>query len=120
MGYSEKYKIRTIEYRHTGHTLEETHKIFKVAITTIRVWEKQLRETGGFKKKELHRSFRKINPERLKAYLAEHPDSYQREMAEAFKCSESGIRNALRRHKITRKKKDPSLRRARSEKSNGV
>ena len=60
---------------------------------------------GGFGKKELQRGFRKIDPEKLKAYMAEHPDAYQSEMAEVFGCSESGIRDALRRLKITRKKR---------------
>ena len=110
MSYSKKYRERTIEYRQAGHTLEETHRVFKVSISTIREWEKQLKETGDLGKKELHRSFRKIDPEKLKAYVAEHPDAYQSEMVEAFGCSESGVRDALRRHKITRKKRRPAIR----------
>lgn len=85
--------------------MEETHQVFKVSKSTIQKWEKQLKETGDLAKKELHRSFRKIDPEKFKAYVVEHPDAYQREMAEAFGCSESGIQDALRRHKITRKKR---------------
>ena len=63
-----------------------------------------LEETGDLEKKELHRVFRKIDPEKLKMYVEEHPDAYQSEMAKAFGCSESGIRDALARYKITRKK----------------
>ena len=110
MSYSTDYRKRTIEYRQAGHTLEETHQIFKVSKTTIREWEKQLNETGNLEKKELHRESRKIDPEALKAYIAEHPDAYQSEMAEVFQCSESGIRYALKRHKITRKKRQPAIR----------
>ena len=110
MSYSKQFRERTIEYRQAGHTLEETHQTFKVSRSTIQQWEKQLKETGDLGKKELHRSFRKIDPEKLKAYVAEHPDAYQSEMAEAFGGSESGIRDALRRHKITRKKRQPSTR----------
>ena len=66
---------------------------------------KALKETGDLGNKALHRGFRTIDPEMLKAYVAEHPDAYQSEMAEAFGCSESGIRDALRRYKITRKKR---------------
>ena len=109
MSYSKKYRERTIEYRQGGHTLEETHRIFKVSRSTIQKWEKQLKETGDLGKKELHRGFRKIDPEKLRAYVAEHPDAYQSEMAEAFGCSESGIRDALRRNKITRKKRQPDI-----------
>ena len=110
MSYSRKYRERTIEYRQAGHTLEETHQTFKVSRSTIQKWEKQLKETGDLGKKELHRSFRKIDPEKLRAYVAEHPDAYQSEMAEAFGCSESGIRNALELYKITRKKRRPATR----------
>ena len=105
MSYSRDYRERTIEYRQAGHTLEQTHQVFKVSISTIREWEKRLKETGDLEKNELHRNFRKIDPEKLKAYVAEHPDAYQSEMAEAFGCSESGIRDVLRHHKITRKKR---------------
>ena len=110
MSYSRGYRERTIEYRQAGHTLEETHQVFKVSISTIREWEKRLKETGDLEKNELHRSFRKIDPEKLKAYVEEHPDAYQSEMAEAFGCSESGIRDALRHHKITRKKRQRGIR----------
>ena len=60
---------------------------------------------GDFPKEELHRSFRKIDPEKLKAYVAKHPDAYWWEMAEAFGCSENGLQDSLRRHKIIRKKR---------------
>ena len=109
MSYPKKYRERTIEYRQEGHTLEETHQAFKVSISTIRTWEK-LKERGELEKKELHRSYRKIDPEKLKGYLQEHPDAYQSEMAEAFGCSESGIRYVLKQHKITRKKRQPCTR----------
>ena len=46
MSYSKDYRKRTIEYRQEGHTLEETHQTFKVAISTIQRWEEQLKETG--------------------------------------------------------------------------
>lgn len=105
MSYEKKYRERTIEYRISGHTLKETHEVFKVARSTIQKWERQYKETGNVEKKKLNRSFRKIDPDKLKAYVAEHPDSYQSEMAEAFGCSESGIRYALWRYKITRKKR---------------
>ena len=72
--------------------MEASHQVFKVSKSTIQKWEKQLKETRDLEKKELHRRFRKIDPEKRKAYVAEHPDAYQSEMAEAFGCSEGGIR----------------------------
>jgi len=44
MSYPEKYKKRVIEYREEGHILEETRNVFKIAVSTIRGWEKQYRE----------------------------------------------------------------------------
>ena len=55
-----KYRERTIEYRREGHTLQETSKVFKVSITTIRAWEKQWEEEGNLKPKKAKRSFKKI------------------------------------------------------------
>ena len=108
MSYPTKYRERTIEYRQEGHTLEETKQVFHVAISTIRDWEKQLQEEGQLEKKPVERSFRKIDPEKLRSYVENHPDAYQSEMVKEFHCSESGIHDALRRLGITRKK-DNSL-----------
>ena len=116
MSYSRRYRERTIEYRQAGHSLEAPHQVFKVSKSMIQKWEKQLKETGDLEKKYLHRSFRKINPEKLKAYVAAHSDAYQSEIAEAFGCSESGIRDALRRHKITRKKRRSAIKSRTSKK----
>ena len=110
MSYPTKYRKRTVEYRQEGHTLEETKEVFQVSISTIRKWEKQLREEGHLEKKPVKRGFRKIDPEKLKIYVAEHPDAYQSEMAKEFQCSESGIRDALERLDITRKKRRPAMR----------
>ena len=104
MSYSEKYRKRTIEYRQEGHTLEETKETFKVSISTIRKWEKQLKKKGNLKAKIPERSYKKINPEELKTYVKEHPDAYQKEIAKKFKCTSEAVRKALKREKITRKK----------------
>lgn len=107
MSYPKKYRERTIEYRQAGHTLEETHQTFKVSISTIRQWEKQLKEEGNLEKKPLHRGYKKVNPEKLEAYVTEHPDAYQKEIAEIFGCSAAAICLAMKRLKITRKKRQP-------------
>ena len=106
MSYSIDYRKRTIEYREEGHTLEETHEIFKVAISTIRTWEKQWKEQGTLNPAPIVRPYKKIDPEKLKAYVEEHPDAYPKEIAKEFKCCETAIRNAFERLHITRKKND--------------
>ena len=104
MSYPEKYRERTIEYRQEGHTLEETSKTFKVAVSTIRKWEKQWKEKGDLTPKVPTRPWKKIDPEKLRTYVGEHPDAYQEEIAEEFHCCQSAVQKALKREKITRKK----------------
>ncbi len=75
-----------------------------MASDTIWKWEKRLKEEGSLANKPVNRTWRKIDPERLKEYVAAHPTAYQNEIAEVFGCSKSGIQKALARLKITRKK----------------
>ncbi len=110
MSYPEKYRNRTIEYRHEGHTLEETKEVFKVSITTIRNWEKRLDEEGTLANKPLKRPFKKIDPEKLSTYIQAHPDAYIREIATEFECCETAVRKALKRQNITRKKRRNAIR----------
>jgi transposase len=105
MAYEERYRKRAIEYREEGHTLKETAKVFKIGTATIGNWEKQYKQTGSLKKKPLNRSFKKIDPEKLKAYIEQHPDAYLSEMAQEFSCSDVAISKALKRLNITRKKR---------------
>ena len=105
MSYSEDYRKRTIEYRGEGHTLEETHEVFKVSISTIRTWEKQWKEKGTLAPAPVVRSYKKIEPEKLKAYVQAHPDAYPKEIAKEFNCCETAIRKAFDRLGITRKKR---------------
>lgn len=105
MAYDKKYKMRVIEYRNEGHTLKETSETFKVSESAIKSWSKQLKEKGHLEKKELNRPHKKLDPEKLRQYVAEYPDAYLQEIADAFGCVESAVRKALERLKITRKKR---------------
>ena len=105
MSYPVKYRERTIEYRQEGHSLAETKAAFKVSYSTIEKWERQLKEKGDLKPKTPTRKHKKIDPDQLRAYVAEHPDAYQREIAQEFNCTQSAVQKALKRLKITRKKR---------------
>ena len=105
MAYDKKYRERTLEYRREGHTLEETHKVFKVSISTILDWEKQLKELGHLEKKELNRPQKKVDLELLREYNKNNPDAYLEEIAQHFGCSDTAICNAFKKLKITRKKR---------------
>ena len=65
------------------------------------------------------RSFRKLDPEKLKTYFAQNPDAYLREAAEEFDCCETTITYACRKLKITLKK-DHVLQGTVSRESSGI
>lgn len=109
MSYEPRYRKRVLEYRATGHTLQETFSTFKVSISTIRAWERQYREEGHLENKPLNRSHKKIDPKKLETYVIANPDAYQSEMAEAFECSPTAIRKALTKLGITRKKRQRDI-----------
>ena len=104
MSYDIKYRRRALEYWEDGHSKKETAAVFRVGTTTLAVWKAKLKETGTLMPKKREETWRKINPERLKKYNKEHPDAYLEEIAEVFSCSETAIRKAFRRLKISRKK----------------
>ena len=108
MAYSEDLRKRVVAYLGEGHTLENTKKVFKVSISTIRSWKKQLDELGHLKNRPLDRPFKKIDPEKLSAYVEEHPDAYLAEMGEVFGCTDEAVRQALVKFNITRKKRRSS------------
>ena len=104
MAYDEKYRRRAIEYMAEGHTYRATAATFRVSVTTLQGWETQLRESGSLAPKKRRETWRKIEPEKLRRYVEEHPDAYLREIAEVFGCRISAVEKALTRLKISRKK----------------
>ena len=77
------------------------------------------RSTGDLSKKPLNRTFKKIDPVRLKESVKEHPDAILKERAEEFGCSAEAVRKALKRNGITLKK-NIILQRAGQRKSKGI
>jgi len=63
-----------------------------------------LKEKWDLKTKVPNHPFKKINPDKLRACVAQHPDAYQKEIAQEFGCSQSAAHKALKRLKITQKK----------------
>lgn len=105
MAYSTDARELVLRYRDNGHTLEETYREFGISISTIRDWEKLRAENGGLTKKELNRKPRVYPSEELQAYIDQNPDAFLKEIAEHFGGSVTGTFYALKREKITYKKK---------------
>ena len=107
MSYDIKYRQRVVDYLGEGHTEKEASAVFKVSTATLWKWKSQLKETGTLAPKKRKETWRKIDPEKLRDYVAKYPDSYQHEIAAAFGVRLYAIQKALKRLKITRKKNGP-------------
>lgn len=105
MGYDKKYKERVLSYLESGHTQADTSAVFGVGTTTIKRWMKRQASGEGLEARKRRTTFRKIDPEKLRAYVAANPDAYEREIATEFGCARSAVQKALKRLGITRKKR---------------
>jgi len=95
-----------MEYLEEGHTWAQAQATFKISTTAINSWRQKYKETGEIKDAPMPpRKPKKLDPEKLKAYMEEHPDAYLKEIGEAFGCSDTAVRKALRRLGMTRKKR---------------
>lgn len=106
-GYSNDLRARVLAYKDDNHTQAETCVVFGISRATLNAWLKLRRETGSaeLRPRPKTRRSRKIDDERLKAYLDEHPDAYLHEIAAVFAVSPAAILYACRRAGITRKKR---------------
>jgi transposase len=104
MAYDNKYRLRALDYWGEGNSIRKTAEVFKVSTSTLQQWKSLLKETGTVERKELKRTWKKIDPERLKKYIEDHPDAYLREIAAEFNCTNHAVEKALARLKISRKK----------------
>lgn len=103
MSYSKEFKECVIRYKLDNHTYEEVYAIFKIAKSTLYEWKKEY--AADFPDKPKRTCEKKINKEALKKALEEKPDSELSELAEPFNCSAQAVFYALKRMKITRKKR---------------
>ena len=104
MGYDKKFRERVLWHIDAGEPYEKVRAMFKLGENTIRDWQKLRSETGSLENRPLERRWRKIGAEKLRADVSEHPDSFDEERAGRLGASRSGVQEARRRLKITRKK----------------
>ena len=95
MSYDTKYRQRAIEYWSEGNSKEKTAEVFKVSPTTLQKWKSLLKETGTLAPKKRKQIWRKIEPAKLRKYIAEHPEAYLREIAAEFGCSIHAVKKTI-------------------------
>ena len=105
MAYDKKFKEQVLKHLSCGHTQEATSKLFGIGTTTIKEWKKRSETGEGLEARIRRRQPKKIDPEKLRAYVAANPDAYEYEIAAEFGCVRSAVQKALKRLGITRKKR---------------
>ena len=105
MYYDKKFREIVLKHIEKGKSQEETRKIFNIGKNTITEWKKLKAETGRLENRKLNRKPRKIDAEKLALDVKAYPEDFNHERAIRFGCSESGIEKALKREKMTRKKR---------------
>ena len=106
MAYSVDLRNRVIDFIKEGNTQERASIIYKVGTSTIKRWLALLSETGSLEKRPLDRSASKFETEKLNAYIEENPNALLKDIASHFGGTISGADTALKREKITYKKRD--------------
>jgi len=109
MAYSKDLLKKTIEYLKEGHTQREARDSFNISLSTVNKWHQQYEQTGKMEDKKPCRKAKKLEPEKLTAYVEAHPDAYLKEIGKAFDCSDTAVRKAFKRLGITRKKRQSDI-----------
>ena len=96
-------------------SFQATATRFKVAKSTLVLWE-----NGQIPKNTRNKKPTKIPDEKLLQDVQDYPDAFQYERAERLGVSQRGISDALRRLKITRKKRRIGTRRRMRKSENSI
>jgi transposase len=80
-------------------TIREAAAFYQLSTSTIHSWKQTLEPKTGRNKAPT-----KIPDDVLRKDVKEHPDDYHYERARRLNCSPTGIQNALKRLKISKKK----------------
>lgn len=103
--YSTDLRKRVLQYIEETKDKMKASEIFKVGIATIYRWVARKAQTGNLDPSPKKPYKKKIDDQRLIAYVEQHPDHFLSEIAIHFGTTAQAIFYALKRLKITRKKR---------------
>ena len=105
--YSQDFREKVMQVHEEGLSIEKTAKQFRIAESTLKCWKKLKQETGRVEpRKPAHKGVaRKFSLLELEAYVQEHPDQTQEEMADSLGVSQVLICLRLKELNYSRKKR---------------
>ena len=105
MSYSLDLRNKVLKYIEKGGSIRSASKIFIVTRYSIYKWKRLKKLKGSPIDSVPKRSFKKLDPEKLKACVEAHPNEMRKTYAKHFGVDPKAISKAFVRLKITRKKR---------------
>ena len=109
--YSVDLRQRVLAYIDETKDKVKASQLFKVGMATIYRWIARKTKTGSVAPSPKKPYKKKIDDQKLMAYVTQNPDHFLSEIADHFGTTLQAIFYALKRLKITRKKRRLSIRR---------
>ena len=113
--YSLDLRKRVMKYLDEGKDKKSASSMFSIGISTVYRWIQERKERGNIQPKIRPFAYKYIDDEKLKQYMANHQDAFLWEIAEEFSVTKQAIFYALKRLKITRKKRQISTKKEMSK-----
>lgn len=108
--YSVDLRNRVLAYIEETKDKAKASRLFRVGIATIYRWMARKRQTGNVRPSPRKAYKKKIDDQKLIVYVEQNPDHFLSEIASHFGTTSQAIFYALKRLKITRKKRPRSIR----------
>jgi putative transposase len=109
MPYSVHFRERVIEFIEDGGRKSKALELFSLSRPIIKKCLKLKESKGSLKDNASKRPWKNLDPEVLLSYVEAHPDEKQADLQPIFGVSKTGISEAFRRLKITRKKRPHAI-----------
>ena len=119
MVYSLDLRKKALEYLTKGKTEEECAATFGVTRRTLSNWKRRQREQNLAPKARCL-SPSKIDSDRLRQYIDDHPDAYLREIAKEFGSTLQAIFYSCKRLKISLKKRSATIKKGMRKKGSSL
>lgn len=108
MTYSLDLRQKALEYLEKIGNRQKVVEAFDISLRTLERWIRRKRE-NSLPPKARRSAPSKIDDQKLRLFVQEHPDSYLREIAKPFGATLQAAFYACRRLKISLKKRPPIM-----------
>lgn len=102
--YSKDFRKRVLDYVEERHTRQQAADLFKISLNSVYRWQRLRRAKQSLAAKVREPKARKLDYEKLKAYVKATPEATLKEYAQTFRVSHVSIFAAFKKLGITRKK----------------